>query len=153
MVHGNITANGTISGTRVYNAVFNDYAEYFERGEQTQVGDIIALSISKDGKEKYVKATKKSAQLIVGVHSDSYGHIVGGNMENEQDNIENFIPVGMVGRVKTKIIGPIKAGDKVTISDIPGVGEKAKGRQKTIGFAVESNSSPSIKYVRVKLEV
>ena len=151
--NGNITANGTISGTRVYNAVFNDYAEYFERGEQTQVGDIIALSISKDGKEKYVKATKKSAQLIVGVHSDSYGHIVGGNMENEQDNIENFIPVGMVGRVKTKIIGPIKAGDKVTISDIPGVGEKAKGRQKTIGFAVESNSSPSIKYVRVKLEV
>ena len=150
---GNITSQGTISGTRVYNAVFNDYAEYFERGEDTQVGDIIALCCDETGKELYKKATKKTSKLIVGVHSDSYGHIVGGNKEFEQDNITDFIPVGLVGRVKTKIIGPIKAGDRVTISDIPGVGEKAKGRQKSIGFAVESNDSPSIKYVRVKIEL
>lgn len=149
---GNITSKGVITGTRVYNSVFNDYAEYFERGCDTQVGDIIALDANSDC-ERYVKATKQTANLIVGVHSDSYGHIVGGDCTNEEDNIINYIPVGLVGRVKVKVIGSVKKGDMITISDIPGIGIKAKKSDKKIGFAVESNKSPSIKYVRIKLEL
>ena len=146
----NINASGTISGSKIYNAVFNDYAEFFERGEETEVGDIISLDINSD-KEIYIKATKESENNIVGVHSDTYGHIVGGTEENEEDNIKNFIPVGLVGRVKTKVIGNIHRGDKIALSDIAGVGKKASENDKIIGFAVESNPDENIKLVKIKL--
>ena len=50
---GNISGND-ITGNRVFNAVWNDYAELFPRGEETSPGDIIVLDMNSD-KEQYVK--------------------------------------------------------------------------------------------------
>jgi hypothetical protein len=41
--NGNVVLTGTLTATKVYNAVYNDYAEFFPRGGDTQRGDIIAL--------------------------------------------------------------------------------------------------------------
>ena len=54
---------------KIYNAVWNDYAEFFEKGEETEVGDIIALDTDSK-EERYIKAT--NPRTIVGVHSDTY---------------------------------------------------------------------------------
>jgi hypothetical protein len=136
-----------ITAPLVYNAVFNDYAEFYERGEETEPGDIIALSYFSD-KEVYVKASKDN-NAIVGVHSDSFGHIVGGikppdNIDPIEYNKTNFIPVGLVGRVRTNIIGKVKKGDRIVISDdIPGVGRSfikdKDNNNDIIGFIVDSN--------------
>ena len=140
-----------LSGGRVYNAVFNDYAEFFEKGEETEVGDIIALDLDSD-EEKYIKATNDDC--IVGVHSDTYGHILGGEGSIEE-SMKTHIPVGLCGRVKTKIVGLISKGDKIVLSDIPGVGRKynydTDKNKKIIGFAVESNENENVKLVKVKL--
>ena len=150
-VAGTINCNNTITGTKVYNAVFNDYAEFFEKGEETEVGDIIAMDMSSD-EERYIKAT--SASHIVGVHSDTYGHILGGDVSIEESE-KTHIPVGLVGRVKTKIVGEIEKGDLVVLSDIPGVGRKydaeTDDKFDVIGFAIEGNSSKDIKLVKIKL--
>lgn len=61
---GNVTLTGTLTAAKVYNAVYNDYAEFFPRGEDTQRGDIIALDET-SGKEQYSKATSRS-QCVVG---------------------------------------------------------------------------------------
>ena len=150
-VNGAITSKSTITGTKVYNAVFNDYAEFFEKGEETEVGDIIAMDMSSD-EERYIKAT--SASHIVGVHSDTYGHILGGDISIEESE-KTHIPVGLVGRVKTKIVGEIEKGDLVVLSDIPGVGRKYDSKIDdkfdVIGFAIEGNSFKDVKLVKIKL--
>lgn len=150
-VNSTINATGDIRGYRVYNAVFNDYAEFFEKGEETEVGDIIALDMDYN-EERYIKATNPRA--IVGVHSDSYGHILGG-MESIEDSEESFIPVGMSGRVKTKIVGAIEKGDEVVLSQYPGIGRKFQEgidrERDIIGFAVETNLSEEVKLVRIKI--
>ena len=150
-VSGDLNCAGELSANKVHNAIWNDYAEFFEKGEETEVGDIIALDISSN-EEKYIKAT--NSRHIVGVHSDTYGHIVGGTDSISESN-KFFIPVGMIGRVKTKIIGSISIGDEVVLSNIPGVGRKFNPdidrERDIIGFVVETNLSEEIKLVNMKI--
>jgi hypothetical protein len=145
---GTITAKG-----KVYNAVWNDYAEFFEKGEETEVGDIIALDLSSD-EERYVKASKENP-TIIGVHSDTYGHILGGNGSLEESE-KTHIPVGLVGRVKTKIVGKIKKGEFVVLSGISGVGcaydEEINNPLDVIGVAVESSDNTGVKLVNIKIK-
>lgn len=155
---GSITC-GEVTATKVYNAVWNDYAEFYERGEYTEAGDIIGLNPNSN-KEEYIKATNPS--MCVGVHSDEYGHLIGGEQAPEgkdfvEYNMNKFIPVGLVGRVKTKIIGKISIGDKIVLSDIPGVGRKfIKGiddSENIIGMAVENKTDESISRIRAHLRM
>lgn len=114
---GNFVASGTITGSRVYNAVYNDYAEWYEKddiNEEFKPGDVIELN-PKTG--KYRKSSSTACKFVVGVCSDTYGIIVGGdNLENMKDNSKKFIPVGISGRVYTKVIGEINPGDLLTSS-------------------------------------
>ncbi|MGL5713187.1 MAG: hypothetical protein ACRCX2_09225, partial [Paraclostridium sp.] len=124
-----ISSTGTITGSKVYNAVWNDYAEYFPKKENyiTEAGDIIALCEDSD-EEIYVLATENHT-MIVGAHSDQYGHLIGGEeapngVDFVEHNDKKFIPVGLVGRLPVKFIGEAKKGTKVVPSHIPGVGRK-----------------------------
>ena len=152
-VNGNIVATGEIRGDKVWNAEWNDYAEFFERGCETEVGDVIALDLSSN-EERYVKASKENP-TIVGVHSNTYGHILGGK-DSIKESEETHIPVGLVGRVKTKIVGKIKKGEYVVLSGISGVGcaydEKLNNPLDVFGVAVESSDDTSIKLVKIKLK-
>ena len=151
-----INKTGTIQAYKVYNAVWNDYAEFYPRGEQTESGDIIQLdTLSKE--EKYIKA-KKGSTTVVGVHSDTFGHLIGGeNPEDGKDyvehNLDKYIPVGLVGRVNCKILGKIKKGDRVVVSDINGVGRKFNPSTDTpfqiFGMAVEDKDTDTIEKVKI----
>ena len=157
---GVVTAgtNGTFTATAVYNAVWNDYAEFFPRGEETEAGDFVALSLDSDN-EVYVKASKETSKSV-GIHSDSFGHLIGGeNAPEGQDfveyNLPKYIPVGLVGRVRANIVGEVKKGDFIVISDIPGVGrafnKETDSYVDIIGMACESSSEKDIKRIKVKL--
>lgn len=143
---GNIVATGTdktIEGFAVYGAVWNDYAELFPRGEHTEVGDIIALDMA-SGEEKYVKATLDSP-VVVGVHSNSFGHLIGGEQpQNGEDfleyNLPNYIPVALCGRVPVKVKGDVNIGDWIVPSFEAGVGEAFDANihdfRRTVGVVV-----------------
>lgn len=144
---GDITATGDITGARVFNAVYNDYAEWFERGEETEAGDIIALS--EGNNELYKKATCKD-KVIVGVHSEEFAHIIGGNGDGNDEKA--FIPIGLVGRSHVKVKGKVEKGDYIVPSDVAGIGVATKTRtHKTIGQAVEASDDDDIKKIRVIL--
>ena len=153
---GNGVCSGTFSASRVYNAVWNDYAELFPKLKTTitEAGDIIALDIE-NNREVYTKATEETSSFIVGVHSDEYGQLLGGEkppIDYEGDlyefNKDKFIPVGLAGRVKAKCIGIIKKGDKLVISDIPGVARafnpKLDNINNVFGMAVENKNNPDV---------
>lgn len=155
---GNITSSGTFTATKVYGAVWNDYAEFFPRGEETEVGDFVALSLDSE-EEVYVKASKETSKSV-GVHSNTFGHLIGGvQPENDEDfveyNLPKFIPVGLVGRCYAKVIGCVKKGDFIVISDIPGVGRAFDKLVDSvidiIGMACETSESEEIKLVKVKV--
>lgn len=158
---GSINASGDIRGSRVFNAVWNDYAEYFPKKKETltEPGDIIALDENSDD-EYYVKATDSNS-VIVGVHSDEFGHLIGGKKPKENEdyleiNKEDFIPIGLAGRVKVKFKGIARKGMKVVPSEIAGVGRefnlKTDSLDKIIGTIVENNLEEKIKKVKIKIK-
>ena len=142
----------TVNADKVYGAVWNDYAEWFEKqdeNEKFEPGDIVAWD-----DKGVVKATYDNARTVVGVYSDNYGHIIGGEKrDNMEDNIDKFIPIGLVGRVKTKVVGSVKKGDLITCSNNAGIGI-VNNNAKTgtiIGKALEDKISEDIGMVKVMI--
>lgn len=159
---GSLTATGDITGARVFNAVYNDYAEFFPRGEATEPGDIVMLDMNSD-KEQYVKAYRTNkVNSVIGIHSNEFGHLIGG--ENPPDgsnyldhNIKKYIPVGLAGRCMAKIIGPAIKGAPVYLSNMPGVGICLQNHipdENPVGYLVEAdniNDNKTIRLLRIKL--
>lgn len=157
---GGVNVAGRIIGSQVFNAVWNDYAEFFPKrdGYITEAGDIIALAEDDDG-EFYELATEDHL-TIVGAHSDQFGHLIGGEKpplgeDFVEWNKDKFIPVGLVGRIPVKFIGIAKKGMKVVPSHIPGVGrafDRTKDDyDKVIGYIVENNSEDGMRRVKIKI--
>lgn len=152
-----VTATNDITGRRVYQAVYNDYAEFFPRGESTEPGDIIALD-AHSSREQYVKAV--AGDRIVGVHSDEFAHLIGGDPAADGEdffsaNLPKYIPVGLCGRCRVKALGAVHRGDYIVPStSYPGVGiavQSVAVPPDAIGFAVEDSDDTGIHRVRVKL--
>lgn len=154
-----VTPNGAAYFSAVYNAVYNDYAEFFPRGEATEPGDIVALDLSSDH-ESYIKATATS-KIVAGVHSDEYAMLIGGDKVDDgnyvEKNIEKYIPVSLCGRVFCKCVGKIHRGDTIVVSDIPGVG-RAKlpndyvENTQIVGYAVDEYMNEEIRRVRIRVK-
>ena len=154
-----VRADGTANFRTVTGAVYNDYAEFFPRGEATEPGDIVALDLSSDH-ESYIKATATS-KIVAGVHSDEYAMLIGGDKVDDgnyvEKNIEKYIPVSLCGRVFCKCIGKIHRGDTIVVSEIPGVG-RAKlpndyvENTQIVGYAVDEDMNEEIRRVKIRVK-
>ena len=154
---GAISADSIIANT-VYNAVYNDYAEFFPRGEATEPGDIVALDLTSDH-ESYIKATATS-KIVAGVHSDEYAMLIGGDKVDDgnyvEKNLINYIPVSLAGRVMCKVTGPVHRGDTIIVSDIPGVGiatdDENIPHKRVVGYVVEDDDRTDIRRVKIRVK-
>ena len=155
--NGIISAD-TVKANAVYNAVYNDYAEFFPRGEATEPGDIVALDLTSDH-ESYIKATTTS-KIVAGVHSDEYAMLIGGDKVDDgsyvEKNLVNFIPVSLAGRVMCKVTGPVHRGDTIIVSDIPGVGiatdDENIPHKRVVGYVVEDDDRTDIRRVKIRVK-
>ena len=154
-----INTSGVANFSRCYGAVYNDYAEWFPRGGETEPGDIIALDVTSQ-KERYVRADAR-CKMIAGVHSDEYAMLIGGEYASDTEdyhekNIGKYIPVTLAGRVMTRVTGPICTGDIILPSDIPGVGRAARKDEQyssycVVGYAVESDDRTDVRRLRIRV--
>ena len=152
-------ANGTVHYVTSAGAVYNDYAELMPRGEQTEPGDIIALDTGSQ-MERYIKATNLSSR-IAGIHTDEYAMLIGGNKVVEgqdflEENLPDFIPVSLAGRVHTKVVGPVHTGDYIVLSSAPGVGRavgscESYPANKIVGYACEGDNRTDLRLVKVRV--
>lgn len=153
-ITGNITVSGTLTATKVYNAVWNDYAEWYERedlDEYFEAGDIVTWH-----ETGVTKTTKMMDNLVVGVYSDTYGHIIGGEaLDDMEENINKFIPVGVSGRVSVKVIGTVNRGDFIVSSDIPGIGIAISPALShagcVVGKALQNKESNGLGKVKIQI--
>ena len=108
-----------VHATRFYGAVYNDYAEYFEKdkNEEFEPGDLICLDESSD-EEVYIKSKKPYSPNVVGVYSDEYAQCIGGKGDGKDE--ENYLPIGLAGRVRVKVIGKVSKGDLLVSSGVEG---------------------------------
>lgn len=139
---GALTVAGTIKGSKVYNAVYNDLAEWFlkkDPAEKFAPGDVVCW----DG-TGVTRCTKDADFSAVGVYSDSYGQILGGEeLEDMEDNIIHYLPIGLAGRVRVKVSGTVHYGDALVSSSIPGTAraDNSAHPNAIIGKALEEQEN------------
>lgn len=133
--------DGYFYATRVYNAVYNDYAELFHCVRPVSVGHLAYAT-----KEGVTCAGKP--KTAIGIVSDCYGHLLGG--EGNPDD-PNFVPIAVAGRVPLEIKGNIEIGDMVQATK-NGLGKRAHrftNRNKIIGKVVGSDPKGRDNYMEV----
>lgn len=153
-----VKSDGSANFRTVTGAVYNDYAEFFPRGEATEPGDIVALDITADH-ESYIKATATS-KIVAGVHSDEYAMLIGGDKVDDgnyvEKNLVNYIPVSLAGRVMCKVTGPAHSGDTIIVSDIPGVGiatdDENIPNKRVVGYVVEDDDRTDIRRIKIRVK-
>lgn len=163
-INGNGSAgmeNSTWTATRIYNAVWNDYAELFERGSKTEPGDIVMLDNNTD-KEQYVIAERGHGPVI-GVHSDTYAQLIGGekvpsdqNVDHAVYNMPRYIPIGLAGRVNVKVTGNIRKGQRLCLSEVPGVAravENGFDDSYIVGIALENHDGNNVDRIKMFIKL
>lgn len=128
----NIKASGDIYAHRVYNVVYMDIAEGYVPGENLEPGDIVA--VHDDGK---VYKAKSINDCIVGVVSNEFAHCLG--TSEEELLAGEQVAVGMIGKIHVKVKGPVRLGQRISISsNYPGIGVANWMNNNNIGQALET---------------
>lgn len=138
---GNIIASGTLTASRVYNAVYNDYAECFNNTNLIY-NEVLHRIVEIDDNE-CVRLASKNSYRVIGVVSDNYGHLLGGL----EEDIENGhkIPVGLAGtlyvytldEIDTKNIGKLVCADNNGYATLADKDSEGTIVGKIIGFNKE----------------
>jgi hypothetical protein len=132
-IAGKVRGNGT--GGVVFDTAGGDYAEWFRKenpGETFDYGAVVCLT-SNGG----VTHCSGANTRLLGVISNSVGFV--GNSKYEND--PNFVLVGILGQVETKVNsqnGEVRAGDLITYSGETGVASKATKAGYVLGRVLTS---------------
>lgn len=104
----------SVTGFKVFNPVFADYAEGFVASEPLEVGDIVEI-------DRYgcVKKADSHSRKIVGVVSDRYGMCL--DADEDELSSGSKVAVGLLGKVPVNVAGKVQAGDFI-VSSGDGVG-------------------------------
>ena len=118
-----VFCRGSFAAYKIYNAVFNDYAEGFEFDLMAGKPEPGLVYIQTD--RGLVKSYKKSDKATIGVYSDTAAMILGSDGLVTEINAEgNKIPIGLAGKVKVWVNEKLEIGDKL-VSGKNGFAKKA----------------------------
>ena len=94
---GNIHTSGTITGSKVYNAVYNDFAEILRKDKNEIIESGDSVCIKEDGLVHKIN-NEQDLQTLIGICSDTAGFILGGKDIPEEERVI----VGLVGQLWVK---------------------------------------------------
>ena len=140
--NGNLTTSGTITGSKVYNAVYNDYAEYFkkDKNEIINPGDVVCI---RDNGLVYKVSNRKDTDNIIGICSDTAGVLLGGIELEENEKVV----IGMVGKLYVNTIDTtIKPGDWVKANE-DGTVSKTTEKSNKLGIAMSNVENNKVRIV------
>ena len=130
-----------------------DVAELYPSTEPVEPGDIVAVDPEHAGSVKKAQATSSPIGIVstnpaISIEGSSLQFMTGASYIS--DPLKPA--VALVGRVPVKVSlesGPIKIGDRIMISSMPGVGMKAASSSITVGIALEDYNQPDIGKIMV----
>jgi len=103
------------------------------------------VSISEENIGELEISKKKYDKKVAGIISGAGGISPGLILKQESSIADGNYPVAMSGRVYCYVdadINPIKIGDLITTSEIPGYGMKASNSNKSFGTVVGKAMTP-----------
>lgn len=114
-----LSYNGYLYATKVFNAAYNDLAEFMpvHVGKTKQDFTAGELLIWNAGAGGLTSCSKFNDNRVMGVYSDTYGQSLGGTGEED-----NKVPIGISGRVWVKVKSKVKNGDSIVTSSDKGYG-------------------------------
>lgn len=130
----NASTTGRISAEE-YHTGNSDLAEMYFGDASLAAGEIVYLK----GGLSIGKASQETADRIFGVISTKPGLLLGYDDSSLREG-EVGHPIALSGRVPIKLSnenGPIKTGDELMLSSIPGVAMKASSTGVVVGIALE----------------
>jgi hypothetical protein len=136
---GNITGNWTLTAGSKLNATYADLAERFEADTEYDAGTVVEL-----GGDKEITAVKyELSEDVFGVISDTAGYLLNATAGDDKTHP----PVAVSGRVKVKVKGTVKKGDRL-VSAGKGIARAAKSNEinafNTIGRALTDKTTDGL---------
>lgn len=139
MTAGNLTVTGSANFTGAtiigLQSFYADVAEYYEADEPLEAGTVVSLG----GEKEITKSGIDGDEDVFGVISTEPAYV----MNQQQDDSGNWHPVIMVGRGPCKVVGPVRKGQRLVASGIPGVarGQKFKGDGVSFGRSLVNDDN------------
>jgi hypothetical protein len=130
----NASTSGLISADTYFTGN-SDLAENYFSADGLKAGEIVAL----DGGLSVARASVTNREAVIGVVSTAPGLTLGADDSSLRAG-ERPYPIALAGRVPIRLSnenGPIKKGDQIMLSSIPGVGMRASSSGIIIGVALE----------------
>jgi hypothetical protein len=130
----NASTTGQISAVS-YLTANSDLAENYFSSQRLETGEVVTMN----GGLSVARAEKGAALPVLGVVSTKPGLTLGSDDTSLRAG-ETAYPIALSGRVPVKLStenGPIKKGDQLMLSTLPGIAMKATGTGATIGIALE----------------
>jgi hypothetical protein len=145
---GNITGNWTLTTGSRFNATYADLAERFEADKFYDAGTVVEL-----GGEKEITAVQyELSEDVFGVVSDTAAYLM--NAMAGDDNTHPPVAVG--GRVKVKVTGKVKKGQRL-VSAGKGIARAAQRGEATafniIGRSLENKTTEDIGAVEAFVKI
>lgn len=121
MINGDISATGIITCYNITATGGNDFAETFEKDNKDEFakpGTLIALN---PDTTKYTICEGFENKMVVGIQSNSYAYLAGGNINNTQDSNkleDEYFTVAVSGKVWVNVVenSNINPGDMLVSS-------------------------------------
>ncbi|MGK6350583.1 beta strand repeat-containing protein [Parapedobacter sp. DT-150] len=136
-----------------------DIAEAFDvtgAFAQYEPGDVLVIAVDED--RTVEKSNAPYSTLVVGVYATKPGVLL--TEEHIDTDISEKVPMGVVGVIPTKVClegGPIKRGDLLVTSSIPGVAMRADpanvGVGQVIGKALQEYGGSGVSKIKVLVNV
>jgi hypothetical protein len=130
----NASTSGLISADTYFTGN-SDLAENYFSNDGLLAGEIVALA----GGLSVDRANTGNAEVVLGVVSTDPGLTLGADDTSLRAG-ERPYPIALSGRVPIRLStenGPIRKGDQITLSSLPGIGMKATGTGLVVGVALE----------------
>ena len=136
---GSITGTWTLTPNSTLQATYADLAERFESDQAYDAGTVVEIG----GEKEITYVREDSSDRVFGVISNTAAYL----MNSAAGSNTSHPPVAVSGRVKVKVKGSVKKGDRL-ISAGNGVARSASTNEatafNTIGRALEDKNSSDV---------
>jgi cytoskeletal protein CcmA (bactofilin family) len=135
-----ITASGGVYSDAPYNSAGADYAEWFYTSDRgIRNGELVCIDVTRPN--TVVRCTRDADPNVMGITSTRPAFI--GNSISGAEGVipPGYVLVGLIGQVPAMVTaenGPIRPGDQLTSSSIPGYARKANAGESTVGVALQN---------------
>lgn len=137
-----VTSNSSIKvqAGAVINATYADIAEKYVSDKMYSPGTVVMFG----GEKEVTIASEKETHKVAGIVSEKPSHVL--NVD-----AEGAVAIALVGRVPCQVVGNIKKGDLLVVSNIPGVATSSLTPHAgtILGKAMENYNSDEVGTIEV----